>query len=113
MVGLIAVPLQASITRLITFHWMVAALVGPEEIREWIPIVIPNLRVRLTALYGGIFVVFAALLLLASYWLIQRHSPSDLRSGEEVQIAHSESDRFLARGHQTPPDRRLDPKRRG
>jgi signal transduction histidine kinase len=35
--------------------------------------VIPNLRIRLTALYGGIFVVFAALLLLASYWLMARH----------------------------------------
>ncbi len=34
---------------------------------------IPNLRIRLTALYGGIFVVFAALLLLASYWLMARH----------------------------------------
>ena len=34
---------------------------------------IPNLRVRLTALYGGIFAVFAALLLLASYWLMARH----------------------------------------
>jgi signal transduction histidine kinase len=35
--------------------------------------VIPNLRVRLTALYGGIFAAFAALLLLASYWLMARH----------------------------------------
>jgi signal transduction histidine kinase len=35
--------------------------------------VIPNLRIRLTALYGGIFIVFAALLLLASYWLMARH----------------------------------------
>jgi len=35
--------------------------------------VIPTLRVRLTALYGGIFAAFAALLLLASYWLMARH----------------------------------------
>jgi signal transduction histidine kinase len=35
--------------------------------------VIPNLRIRLTALYGGIFVVFAAVLLIASYWLLARH----------------------------------------
>jgi signal transduction histidine kinase len=35
--------------------------------------VIPTLRVRLTALYGGIFVVFVAILLAASYWLMARH----------------------------------------
>jgi signal transduction histidine kinase len=35
--------------------------------------VIPNLRIRLTALYGGIFVVFAGVLMLASYWLMARH----------------------------------------
>lgn len=34
---------------------------------------IPTLRVRLTALYGGIFVVFVAILLAASYWLMARH----------------------------------------
>lgn len=33
----------------------------------------PNLRVRLTALYGGIFVVFVAILMAASYWLMARH----------------------------------------
>jgi signal transduction histidine kinase len=32
-----------------------------------------NLRVRLTALYGGIFVVFVAVLLGVSYWLMARH----------------------------------------
>jgi signal transduction histidine kinase len=35
--------------------------------------VIPNLRVRLTAIYGGIFVVFVATLLSISYWLMARH----------------------------------------
>jgi hypothetical protein len=35
--------------------------------------VIPTLRVRLTALYGGIFVVFVAILMAASYWLMARH----------------------------------------
>jgi hypothetical protein len=34
---------------------------------------IPNLRIRLTALYGGVFVVFVALLLGISYWLMARH----------------------------------------
>ena len=34
---------------------------------------IPALRVRLTAIYGGIFVVFVAVLLGASYWLMERH----------------------------------------
>jgi len=35
--------------------------------------VIPHLRVRLTAIYGGIFVVFVAVLLSISYWLMSRH----------------------------------------
>jgi len=35
--------------------------------------VIPNLRVRLTVIYGGIFVVFVAILLALSYWLMARH----------------------------------------
>jgi signal transduction histidine kinase len=35
--------------------------------------VIPHLRVRLTAIYGGIFVVFVAILLSISYWLMARH----------------------------------------
>ena len=34
---------------------------------------IPHLRVRLTAIYGGIFVVFVAVLLSISYWLMSRH----------------------------------------
>lgn len=34
---------------------------------------ISNLRVRLTAIYGGIFVVFVAVLLSVSYWLMSRH----------------------------------------
>jgi signal transduction histidine kinase len=33
----------------------------------------PNLRIRLTAIYGGVFVVFVALLLGVSYWLMARH----------------------------------------
>jgi len=44
--------------------------------------VIPNLRIRLTALYGGIFVIFAALLLLASYWLMARHLDRTLLPGD-------------------------------
>jgi signal transduction histidine kinase len=35
--------------------------------------VIPALRVRLTATYGGLFVVFVAVLLGFSYWLMGRH----------------------------------------
>ena len=34
---------------------------------------IPALRVRLTALYGGVFVVCVAILLAVSYWLMGRH----------------------------------------
>ena len=34
---------------------------------------ISNLRVRLTAIYGGLFVVFVAVLLSVSYWLMARH----------------------------------------
>ena len=34
---------------------------------------IPTLRVRLTAIYGGVFVVFIAILLGVSYWLMARH----------------------------------------
>ena len=34
---------------------------------------ISSVRVRLTALYGGIFVVFVAILLAISYWLMARH----------------------------------------
>ncbi len=34
---------------------------------------ITNLRVRLTVIYGGIFVVFVAVLLGVSYWLMGRH----------------------------------------
>ena len=41
--------------------------------RERLPRVIPNLRVRLTAIYGGIFFVFVAVLLGVSYWLMARH----------------------------------------
>jgi len=33
----------------------------------------PTLRTRLTALYGGLFVVFVAILLGASYWLMAGH----------------------------------------
>ena len=34
---------------------------------------ISHLRVRLTAIYGGLFVVFVAVLLGVSYWLMARH----------------------------------------
>jgi signal transduction histidine kinase len=35
--------------------------------------VTPALRIRLTALYGGLFALFAALILGVSYWLMSRH----------------------------------------
>jgi signal transduction histidine kinase len=35
--------------------------------------VTPGLRIRLTALYGGLFLLFAAILMGASYWLMQGH----------------------------------------
>jgi len=35
--------------------------------------VISNLRVRLTALYGGLFVIFVAVLMAVSYWLMANH----------------------------------------
>jgi signal transduction histidine kinase len=44
--------------------------------------VIPNLRIRLTAIYGGIFVVFVAILLSISYWLMARHLDRTLDAGE-------------------------------
>jgi signal transduction histidine kinase len=44
--------------------------------------VIPNLRVRLTAIYGGIFVVFVAILLGISYWLMARHLDRTLDASE-------------------------------
>ena len=34
---------------------------------------IPAVRVRLTAVYSGVFVVFVALVMAASYWLMARH----------------------------------------
>ena len=43
---------------------------------------IPHLRVRLTAIYGGIFVVFVAILLSISYWLMARHLDRTLDAGE-------------------------------
>ena len=46
----------------------------------------PALRVRLTALYGGIFVVFAAVLLAVSYWLMARHLNRTL-SLDEADLA--------------------------
>jgi signal transduction histidine kinase len=44
--------------------------------------VIPHLRVRLTAMYGGVFVVFVALLLSISYWLMARHLDRTLGADE-------------------------------
>jgi signal transduction histidine kinase len=46
----------------------------------------PALRVRLTALYGGIFIVFAAVLLAVSYWLMARHLHRTL-SLDEADLA--------------------------
>lgn len=48
---------------------------------------IPTLRLRLTALYGGIFVVFVALLLVASYWLMARHLDRTLVDPQDVAAA--------------------------
>jgi signal transduction histidine kinase len=42
----------------------------------------PALRIRLTALYGGIFVVSVALLMAASYWLMSRHLERTLAPAE-------------------------------
>jgi len=44
--------------------------------------VTPTLRIRLTALYGGLFAVFAAILLAASYWLMARHLDRTLSDAE-------------------------------
>ena len=42
----------------------------------------PTLRIRLTALYGGLFVVFVAILMAASYWLMGRHLDRTLPAPE-------------------------------
>jgi signal transduction histidine kinase len=44
--------------------------------------VISTLRVRLTAIYGGLFVVFVAVLLSVSYWLMARHLGRTLDAAE-------------------------------
>jgi signal transduction histidine kinase len=44
--------------------------------------VTPNLRLRLTALYGGVFVVFVAILLALSYWLMSGQLDRTLPSSE-------------------------------
>jgi len=44
--------------------------------------VTPTLRIRLTALYGGLFVVFVAILMAASYWLMGRHLDRTLPAPE-------------------------------
>ena len=41
--------------------------------RGRLPRVTTALRIRLTALYGGLFVVFVAILMALSYWLMARH----------------------------------------
>ena len=47
---------------------------GRDGPRERLPRVSTTaLRIRLTALYGGLFVVFVALLMAVSYWLMSRH----------------------------------------
>ncbi len=43
---------------------------------------IANLRVRLTVIYGGVFVVFVAVLLGVSYWLMGRHLHRTLGAAE-------------------------------
>ncbi|HTE62684.1 MAG TPA: histidine kinase dimerization/phospho-acceptor domain-containing protein, partial [Solirubrobacteraceae bacterium] len=42
----------------------------------------PSLRVRLTALYGGVFAVFVAVLMAASYWLMRGHLDRTLEPAE-------------------------------
>jgi signal transduction histidine kinase len=42
----------------------------------------PALRIRLTALYGGLFVVFVALLMGVSYWLMGQHLDRTLPPAE-------------------------------
>jgi len=44
--------------------------------------VTPTLRIRLTALYGGLFAVFVALLMGASYWLMGQHLDRTLPDAE-------------------------------
>jgi signal transduction histidine kinase len=44
--------------------------------------VTPGLRIRLTALYGGLFAVFVAILMGASYWLMGRHLDRTLPDAE-------------------------------
>ena len=65
----------------------------PDGPRERLPRVIPHLRVRLTAIYGGIFVVFVAILLSISYWLMARHLDRTLDVGEAAtalgQLRHA------------------------
>ena len=42
----------------------------------------PTLRIRLTALYGGLFVVFVAIVMAASYWLMRGHLERTLTPAE-------------------------------
>jgi signal transduction histidine kinase len=58
-----------------------------------------SLRVRLTALYGGIFVVLAALLLGISWWLVAQHLERTLPFGQaDAALAELGTQYLLALG---------------
>jgi signal transduction histidine kinase len=61
-----------------------------------------GLRVRLTALYGGLFVVLVALLLGASWWLVARHLERTLPpAGADAALAELGTQYLLALGGAT------------
>ena len=48
----------------------------------------PSLRLRLTALYGGLLLVAMALVLGASYWLVGRHLDRTLPPADAAAALH-------------------------
>jgi len=55
----------------------------------------PSLRVRLTALYGGVFVTFVALLMGASYWLMRGHLDRTLEPAEAEEALSQLATQYL------------------
>ena len=55
----------------------------------------PSLRVRLTALYGGVFVVFVALLMGASYWLMRGHLDRTLQPADAERALSQLATQYL------------------
>jgi signal transduction histidine kinase len=49
----------------------------------------PSLRLRLTALYGGLLLVAMALVLGASYWLVGRHLERTLPAADAAAALHA------------------------